>query len=749
MTEPANTQEPEQKPVPATLEDNPDENEPPEEEHHADAASVLRGIAAAVANPGTTAAKHNRRRQGRKSLGVDRFATKIDFRAEAELDGDIVTGEKHVHYTQLVATQHGSGGHYEFDAQEKDEIRAIFVAPDDFGNLITFAKQRSVVIVRVPAGFGKRVTGFRLLDSVAASSVFSLNPSASLQWLTKDAISEGAGYLLVGLSQTQANELNRHDLERLDAELKQLDSRLVIAVANEIHFADNGMVDYLTEIRSQPQPEAIVEKHLRWRLTTSPGLAETILARPDVVTLITDELGHDPSPRKAARLAHFLAEGAEHPASLVETVLARLSRQAGRDLGDWFQGLPDLHSRSFVAALAVLNGLPNETVAEAARSLYRKLSTVPRGAVETTPGQPVDHFASSRSARLTKLRARLTTTTVQTQHGPIPADVVQFVEAAYPSLVLRHMWQEYDDIQPALMTWLRELGGHPSEEVRIRSGVAVGALTNLAFDFLRSSVLVPWARSEDSRRREVAAVALDAANARPELRTAVRNLVQEWGGDENPELVATAVRAYGSSVGTDQPDDVFEAFDRLAESEDFTIVEAVCASLAELVETGIEEVATKALTTTHSWATSRIQLRRVAGNLAFLLMAADLVWSPDALAAVNNGGRSGRWPMLLRLADSEPRHHDVIAGMWTTALSTSEVTEVAQQVLDGWALIVEDHEPARLALAAMLRATASTARARNRVHRHVETWARADTEVRAPKTAAAVLATFVERNDRR
>jgi hypothetical protein len=116
MTEPANTQEPEQKPVPATLEDNPNENEPPEEEHHADAASVLRGIAAAVANPGTTAAKHNRRRQGRKSLGVDRFATKIDFQAEAELDGDIVTGQKNIYYTHLAATQHRSGGHYEFDA---------------------------------------------------------------------------------------------------------------------------------------------------------------------------------------------------------------------------------------------------------------------------------------------------------------------------------------------------------------------------------------------------------------------------------------------------------------------------------------------------------------------------------------------------------------------------------------------------------------------------------------------------------
>ncbi|MBV9730913.1 MAG: hypothetical protein JO309_16195, partial [Pseudonocardiales bacterium] len=575
MTEPVNTQEPEQKPASATHEDNQDENTSTEEEHHVDEASVRKGIVAAVANPGTTAANHNRRRRGRKSLGVGSFATKIDFRAETELDGDIVTGEKNIYYN-LASIQDGSSGHYEFDAQTKEEIRATFVAPDDFEDLITFTKQRPVVIVRVPTWLGKRVIGFCLLDSVAASSMFGLDPSVGLQRLTKNWISKGAGYLLVGLSQAQADEINRHDLKRLGAELGQLDAKLVIVVADEIHFADDGMGDYLTEIRSRPRLEAMIEKHLRWRLEASPGLAETILARPDVVTLVTDALAHDSSPRKAARLARFLAEEVEHPESLVETVHAKLSRQAGRDLGDWFQGLPDLYSRSFVAALSVFNELPNETIAEAARSLYRKLSTVPRGAATSLPGQPVDHFASSRSARLTKLRARLTKTTVQTQHGPTPADVVEFVEAAYPSLVLRHIWQEYDDTQPALITWLQELGGHPSEEVRIRSGIAVGALASLAFDFLCRSVLVPWARSKDSRRREAAAVALDTANATPELRMAVRNLVHKWSEEEEPELVATAVRAYGSSVGTDQLDDVFKTFDLLAESENFTIVEAVC-----------------------------------------------------------------------------------------------------------------------------------------------------------------------------
>lgn len=740
MTDPVAAQEPEKEPDAATLPDGQPETDS-EHDQETDAASVHKNITAAVASPGNTAAKRKRRSQGRKNLGVDDTQSRLEFGDDTDVQGDVFGGQKNV-YNNYFTARDDVGCHYEFNTRAREEVRGVFVKPDEFDHVVAFIEQRNVVVVRVPNGVGKRITGLRLVDEVVTDgAVVNLDPGAGLQRLSADRISNGAGYLLTGLSQGQADKLGRHDLARLDTELGHRKAKLVITVATEVHFADTGMSEYCVEICSRPQFGAVLERHLQWRLSATPGLASTILARPDVLTLLEDEIGRDSSPRRAATLARFLAEAAGKLESLVDIVRSKLSRQAVEELGGWFQSLPDLHARSLVTALAVLNGLPYEIVAEASRALYHKFKTLPRATAAMSSSSTVSLFSSNRSARLTTLRARLTEGIVHTQHGPTPAELIEFIEPAYPNLVLRRMWQEYDDTQPALVEWLRELGGHPIEQVRERAGIAVGALTTLAFDFLRRTVLVSWAQSREGRRREAAAVALDASNANPKLRTAVHNLVQEWSNDDDPRRIATAVRAYGTSVGIDRPQEAFETFERLAESGDVTIVDAVCGSLAELVESGVDELAADALRTTRTWATSRVLLRRVAGNLAFLLMAADLVCSAEP-ADGTAGARP--WPLLLRLASRERRNREAIADMWAAALSTSEVVEVALQVLDGWALFVEDHELARGQLVRVLHGAAVNDRVRGRLRRQATTWTKPKSEVRAPRTAAAVIAVLTE-----
>jgi hypothetical protein len=167
------------------------------------------------------------------------------------------------------------------------------------------------------------------------------------------------------------------------------------------------------------------------------------------------------------------------------------------------------------------------------------------------------------------------------------------------------------------------------EEVRTRAGVAVGALSTAAFDFVRHAVVEPWACAADRVLRESAATALDAANSVPALKETVRSLVHEWSAASNLDLVATAVRAYGGSVGVDQPTRLFETLNQHAESADFVVIEAVCWSLAELADAGVVGVSDRALMTARKWTSSRTRARRFTGNLAFLTMAADLLWSPD------------------------------------------------------------------------------------------------------------------------
>ena len=81
----------------------------------------------------------------------------------------------------------------------------------------------------------------------------------------------------------------------------------------------------------------------------------------------------------AAELAEAIAEEADRAGAAdgfdVLHIKAWRSRRGAEDFDIWFAGLGDTRTRSFAIALAVLNGLPYDAVAKAARALYRKFDT--------------------------------------------------------------------------------------------------------------------------------------------------------------------------------------------------------------------------------------------------------------------------------------------------------------------------------------------------------------------------------------
>jgi hypothetical protein len=342
-------------------------------------------------------------------------------------------------------------------ARTVDEVRSTFVPPADFEDAVAFARRHRVVVVRMPAELGKHITGYRLLDRTGSSSVRILDPREGLNQLPPDRISPGAGYLLVGLRQTQVDELSWVSLARLESALSDQGARLVVVVANALHFGDSGLDERMTEIRGRPEPRTVVYRHLRWHLAADHDQADTVLARSDVRELIDEETSRDRSPRRAALLARLLAEGAGKPATVVNTVRDALACMEERAVGEWFRSLPDLHTRSFVISLAVLNGLPNETVAEVGRLLYRKLSQAPGAKI----------FPSGHRVELDRITVRT------------PAAVVEFIEPEDAGVLLRHVWKGYGDTRLAISQWLRDLRGHPAEAVRVRAGIAVGALNTV------------------------------------------------------------------------------------------------------------------------------------------------------------------------------------------------------------------------------------------------------------------------------
>ncbi|MGH3695162.1 MAG: hypothetical protein ACRDRX_14445 [Pseudonocardiaceae bacterium] len=713
-----------------------------DEQRAADSA-LRRGITAAATNPGSIAARRKLRNDGRRNLGVQTSLTSTDFRKRVAVSHDLI-GRDQVNHNHYYTASPDSLGHYEITPSARGEVRTTYVEPGGFAALVSFCKQRPITVIRVVTGQGKLTSALRMLDEICAGPLFGLNPDQGMTRLRGDDITAGGGYLLAGLTQSQADTLlTRHEMDRLSAELDERTARLIVAVSAETRLTHLGSADYIIDLSHRPDNRDVLASHLRWKLGATRS--ERLIAAPDIDAILDTELHSGTSLRKIVKLAGLITDAVRDgttPAEIAHAVKLQLDARADRDLADWFQGLGGLAEHSFVIALAVLNSLPYETVAQAGRALESWLTTPISGTLEDLPRDQVRPFDRPRSSRLKKFDAKLTPATTTTPQGEVPVEAVEFIDPARPQRVLAHVWQEYDQGHHALISWLSELGAHPVEEVRTRAAVAVGALSTAAFDFLRHEVVEPWACTfdPDHFNRESAATALDAANSVPDLKETMRSLVHEWSMATDRNLVATAVRAYGGSVGIDQPSRLFEILSQHAESTDFVVIEAVCRSLTELADAGVVGVSDRALMTAREWTNSRARGRRFTGNLAFLWMAADLLWAPGGTPPrQGRAGRAQHWPLLLRLADGMPEWRAVVAGLWSTALTSTDVAEAAMEVLDQWAESAEANDQRRQAFVRVMTTATTSDRVRARLRRKADQWADPESTMHAPSTAAALL----------
>jgi hypothetical protein len=709
------------------------------DEQHAAEGALRRGITAAATNPGGTAAKRKQRVDGRRNLGVVDSSTTTDFREQVAIERDLIGRDQ---FNFFYASTPDACGHYEITASVRKEVEATYVEPEEFASLKLFCAERQITVMRVVAGQGKLTSAMRLLDGICTGPLFALDPAKGMTNLRGEDIAEGSGYLLAGLTQSQVDALlTRHEMDRLDAELNDRSARLIVAVSAETRLAHLGNSDYVTDLTHHPEYRDVLASHLKWKLGEQDSWR--LVSDINIAAIIDMELHPGTPLRKVVQLATLIAEAARQsadPSQIAAIVRLQLIARADRDLADWFQGLDSLAEHSFVVALAVLNNLPYETVAEAGRALEARLTSPITGRLEDLPRDQVRPFERGRSARLKSFDAKLTSATAATSQGNVPVEAVEFIDPTRPKRVLAYVWQEYDQAHHALIEWLFELGAHPMDEVRTRAGVAVGALSTAAFDFMRHAIVGPWASASDYVLRESAATAMDAANSVPALKDTVRGLVHEWSMAADPNLVATAVRAYGGSVGADQPSHLFEVLNQHAESPDFVVVEAVCMSLAELVDAGIRRISDRAFMVAREWTSSRTRARRITGNLAFLMMAADLLWSSAGTPACpGRAGRAQHWPLLLKLAEHSPEWREVVAGMWSSALTSIDVAEVAMEVLDKWAETADADDQCRQALARVLSVAAkSDRRVHARLRRKVQQWADPKATAHSPKIAATL-----------
>lgn len=140
----------------------------------------------------------------------------------------------------------------------------------------------------------------------------------------------------------------------------------------------------------------------------------------------------------------------------------------------------------------------------------------------------------------------------QTEHGLTKIQVVQFADPDQRQKVLRLFNNPtlYRKL-PQLYSYFREL---KNGEQLYYAAVAVSELADvIPFVDLKGGILSPWAKSEDGRQREAAALALRYTADHDTLQPEALSLLKYWLTIDSPTFNKTALRAY-QLIGPVHPD---------------------------------------------------------------------------------------------------------------------------------------------------------------------------------------------------
>jgi hypothetical protein len=585
--------------------------------------------------------------------------------------------------------------------RQTEPVEHAFVEPAEIDDIrLAFAKSRAVIL-RGPAGSGKQAIATRMLMDMCQGPRFQLDGTVDLADLAesigtdlkgRDRVEPGAGFLLN--QPVNFAGLHASVLQRLDEVLERADAHLVLTVDSTEPLPDQDLLDYTVNVTSTPRYQDIVVKHLEFRLSLDQ--AGRLLARSDVRKVIWDQLAAGASCKLAADLAEAIAAAADASDDEDGFDIGRVeswNEQRGAENFDtWFASLGDTRTRCFAVALAVLNGLPYDAVAQAARGLYRAFERPPymvmASAGDVRP-EELRPFRLSRSEWLLKLRARIRETEVQGPYGRSFTEAVEYQDPEYRIKVIRRAWSDFE-VQDSLVSWLGKLAKDDTEQVRIFAGTALGHLATWSFDFLSYHVLQGWANSKDTEQREAVAYAMRVVTASPRLRRNALQLMSSWYGNlSRPLAQATAARAYGVAYGPIEPAEAFRRLDRLCRVDDIRVATAIGDSVADLLEAGTDKLACSVMS---RLADSSGELKSTASVQIVFLIAADGLIRWEREVADQD---LVPWPFLLHLTTHLDEIRGAVVRLWRCVLNGALFHLEAEQVMTRWAAVAEANRSVR------------------------------------------------------
>ncbi|GAA0268933.1 hypothetical protein [Cryptosporangium japonicum] len=668
-------------------------------------------------NPRQAAAANRNLRDARAVFGSG--GTQIS--GDASVDGDVISRDKIVY--QVFGTNR-SVATYIIDTAST----AAFAEGPGYPELQTLLVDRRVILLQAPRGHGKAAAALSALLGAGYPDLRRYDPDVTTDDVV-NSLRENTGYLIDDLTEVSARRLTVRALEDLETKLESCRAHLVVTIGDGVTFTDPGIHRFVQQLGAPASVDAVYHAHLRHHL--GPDRAAPVIALTEISSLFAAEVPASAALSRAAEFARHVAELERRGKVDPHLLRTRMRRDVRREVESWFVDLPGSQLRCLAVALSLLDGLPYETVVAAADELRLRLEPpLPPGSLNAPP--PADRFADSKTQRMGRLRADLFAEAANSPFGEVPAQLIRYRDPAYPGEVLGLVWREYDDARDDFQHWLRAMGDHPSEIVRIRAATAVGLLSLEAFDLLHRTVLQPWATSDSVNQREMAAYALQQPGTSDSLRKQVIALVDDWTSDSSPELQEVVARVYGAALGTEAPEHALEQLGVLADTEHFEVAFAIGKSLAEIVEAD-DTRTTSVLESILNWLSDDELTRRLTGQVAFLRLAADLrTAGPD--------GDEAEWPLLLRLADDDEPLRRQLARAWRETLLGRPLHEAAASMIGVWAGLAEQSASARAALATLLAMVADGQRRATRTVDYLARgWRTRHDNDPAERTAAAVL----------
>ncbi|MFF5670176.1 hypothetical protein ACFY8S_08565 [Streptomyces hygroscopicus] len=482
-------------------------------------------------------------------------------------------------------------------------------------------------------------------------------------------------------------------LDRLRAHFAEHEAFCVVLVAGG-PVADRLLHGRRHAMPYEPPAAAdVLDRHLTELLAHRPaGLLETARAtavRPE----LAEALGLDePRPGEAARLAGHLAAHAEGRLS-DERLLEHCRSFAPDQAREWFlaaarpgslpealpappalPALPALRAAALRIALAVFNGSAHSLMAEAAELLTWELAVTvdPQHA----PGRPL--FDARPGASLTTARAVHGDGVEDLGDASVPVRAVWFAGRRLAPAVLHESWDAHHNLRGPMARWLRALCDDPRPQVWVRAAVAAGVLCARDYLYGLVELLLPLARTDSPVQRMAAATALAETSRAAEVRPAVNGLLYDWarGDDERERETAALAHGYGLAAGSVVAS--LEELGRIACADDGrTTSYSVLRLLA-----GTEPETVLAVLT--HWLRDTRRPRRDLALLTVLRAVTTRTSHLWGLCEVPELEPYAAWPLATALLAARPECEPRLAELLRAALTWARSAGAAEDALVGW-----------------------------------------------------------------